>query len=283
MFSRVNISGKSNKAYTIRHSAVHGWNFDKLRDIGAFTQEHVEYDVLNVDRVPWQDTNSDYPEFIVQKPSHTVASIYRQQRSESESEFFIDPVRRSKTPNADASGLQSGMLSGTITRSGATARGTPVNNSIAAFKPPEQDSKSLKQDRKIRGLQARGFTSNLMKLLTSSKPPHRPTGSWVYKDFPDEKFETVRTSRDFPRFNPTRFLHFHDDRPSSTLDPLSYDLHKQQSTDNAVGSSSKLSLSLNLSHSREMADSLHSNRHLLLSALSVLALHAKPASITFAI
>ena len=43
VYSRVHIAGQSQKAYTIKHRAVHGWDFDHLRDIGVLTKENVEY------------------------------------------------------------------------------------------------------------------------------------------------------------------------------------------------------------------------------------------------
>ena len=53
VFSRVHIDGQSKKSYTIKLQAMHAWNFDKLREVGIFTKEHVEYGVVNVEKVPW--------------------------------------------------------------------------------------------------------------------------------------------------------------------------------------------------------------------------------------
>ncbi len=42
-----------------------------------------------------------------------------------------------------------------------------------------------------RSLSATGFTQNLSKLLKSSLPPHKPTGSWIYKKFEVKDAKTV--------------------------------------------------------------------------------------------
>ena len=43
VYSKVHITGQSQKAYTIKNRAVLGWDFDRLRDIGVLTKANVEY------------------------------------------------------------------------------------------------------------------------------------------------------------------------------------------------------------------------------------------------
>jgi len=177
VFSRMRIAGQSKRSYTIKHRAVHTWNFDHLKKIGVFTKETVEYGVVNVDKVLWQNEHSGHPEAIVQKPSNSVAAIYQSQLPDRDLERVLspDPAQRSKSPNPEASG----GLGGHVPKGGATARGTAVNGTIAAFNPiDDHQRKEKRRGRRIGVLDAQGFSENLTKLLNSSMPPHRPAGSW---------------------------------------------------------------------------------------------------------
>ena len=58
----------------------------------------------------------------------------------------------------------------------------------------------------VRSLVATGFTQNLTKLLMSSMPPQRPTGSWIYKDAVLTEVASARVNRRIPRFNPMQYI-----------------------------------------------------------------------------
>ena len=203
VFSKVSIEGLSSKEYTIKTQPVHGWEFGKLKDMGVFRKDAVEYGMVNVERVPWDADGSEYPEVIVQKPSNTVAAMNR-----SDHDCGIsspDPVLRSKSPYLDANSHLSCALSGVVTKGQGTARASPVNQAPAGFTSSDREA-TEPITKKIGVLDASGFTPNLTKLLTSSKPPQRPTGSWTYKNFSDTAIESVAVNRDFPKFNPMRFV-----------------------------------------------------------------------------
>jgi hypothetical protein len=142
----------------------------------------------------------------LQKPVNTVSALYETHVSGQERAFSPDPAQR-RSPDGGPSGAQSGNVTrGDMTR----ARGTPVTQTIAAFKSSDDsvDAASQRKGRKTGSLNALGFTPNLTKLLTFSMPPQTPTGSWLYKDFEAKSVDTARTNRDVPRFDPERFMDF---------------------------------------------------------------------------